>query len=327
MDLNALLAAEGLPPATLVLAYGSGAVPQAGYEASKEPPMLDLIVVVEDAAEWHRANLAVNHAHYSALALGGPRVVATVQRATAGVYYNTLVPMKSGASPSGAPRRMKYGVVSRADLEDDLRSWRWLYLSGRLHKPVLLAPFSSDSLAAALRANLASAVRAALLLLPAEFSREDLFLAVAGLSYGGDVRMLFGENPDKVRNIVTPNLPRFDELYAPVLGDFQQVFDGASGWSQDTAASPRRCSQDTSAAARHLLAASLPEAVWRPDQRAVSPEALRARLRAVVGRSSAVQTGKGLLTAGPLKSATYAAAKVGKWAAWQAASWSRRLRP
>jgi translocator assembly and maintenance protein 41 len=323
MDLNALLADEGLPPATLVLAYGSGAVPQAGYAVAKEPPMLDLIVVVEDAAEWHRANLALNRAHYSALALGGPRFVATVQRATAGVYYNTLVLMQSSAHRG---RLMKYGVVSRADLEDDLVSWRWLYLSGRLHKPVLLAPCSSDSLQAALRANLASAVRAALLLLPAEFTRQDLFLAVAGLSYGGDLRMLFGENPAKVRNIVEPNLPRFDQLYAPVLGDFSDVCDFSDASASHACASGR-CAQDTSAAARHSLAASLPAAAWQPGSAAVTPDALRARLRAVVGRASAVQTCKGLFTAGVAKSATYTAAKVGKWAAWQASAWSKRLRP
>lgn len=33
----------------------------------------------------------------------------------------------------------------------------------------------------------------------------------------GDVRMYFGENPDKVKNIVTNTLGRFQDLYAPVL--------------------------------------------------------------------------------------------------------------
>ncbi|CAN0438356.1 unnamed protein product, partial [Ectocarpus sp. 13 AM-2016] len=33
----------------------------------------------------------------------------------------------------------------------------------------------------------------------------------------GDFRMYFGENPDKVKNIVRGTLGRFQELYAPAL--------------------------------------------------------------------------------------------------------------
>jgi len=40
---------------------------------------------------------------------------------------------------------------------------------------------------------------------------------IAALSYTGDFRMVFGENPNKVSNIVTANLPHFHALYAPVL--------------------------------------------------------------------------------------------------------------
>lgn len=41
--------------------------------------------------------------------------------------------------------------------------------------------------------------------------------AVAGLSYAGDFRMTYGENPYKVANIVNKNMPLFRELYSPVL--------------------------------------------------------------------------------------------------------------
>ena len=53
--------------------------------------MLDLIFVVDDAAEWHRENIARNSHHYSFLQYYGVDTIANVQRAAAGVYYNTLI--------------------------------------------------------------------------------------------------------------------------------------------------------------------------------------------------------------------------------------------
>jgi hypothetical protein len=40
-----------------------------------------------------------------------------------------------------------------------------------------------------------------------------LFQRTAGISYLGDFRMTFGENPKKVRNIVDGNLDAFRQLY------------------------------------------------------------------------------------------------------------------
>lgn len=96
---------------------------------------------------------------------------------------------------------MKYGVISRRHITEDLHHWTDLYAAGRLHKPVHI--LKHDSLIeAAMQRNLESAIRTSLLLLPAEFTELELYLAMASLSYVGDPRMLIGENPKKVTGLI-----------------------------------------------------------------------------------------------------------------------------
>lgn len=88
--------------------------------------------------------------------------------------------------------------------------------------------------------NLTNAIRAALLLLPQSFTEEELYTQVAGLSYLGmhtavfgykltwlgDIRMQLGENPHKIKNIVSVNVPGFRTIYQGVLqSQFQDHFD------------------------------------------------------------------------------------------------------
>jgi len=207
-----------------------------------KPPMLDMIFAVEDSKAWHASNLALNRSHYSFpwQFLGEGMIEAVQSKSGAGIWYNTLVPIP-GAN-NGAT--MKYGVMSVDHLLDDLLNWKYLYAAGRLHKPVRIAPpvigatcgdnptrrgdlpkvaFAEgerrDKILAASRENLRHALRAALLMLPSEFSAEDLYTAIAALSYNGDWRMVFGENPHKVSNIVSAQISLFHSLYGPILNN------------------------------------------------------------------------------------------------------------
>lgn len=74
--------------------------------------------------------------------------------------------------------------------------------------------------------NLYNAVISVLPLLSNQFTDKDLFLvfiqysyeqAITGLSYNGDIRTWFAENPNKVRNIVDGNYHHFKELYKSVI--------------------------------------------------------------------------------------------------------------
>jgi translocator assembly and maintenance protein 41 len=90
--------------------------------------------------------------------------------------------------------------------------------------------------------NLTSAVRAALLTLPEEFSETQLFERIAGISYSGDPRMILpAENRGKVGNIVRKQNPQFKELYYRLVVGLPGVHwpEHSSVIQQDVSASAR----------------------------------------------------------------------------------------
>lgn len=98
--------------------------------------------------------------------------------------------------------------------------------------------------------NLTSAIRAALLTLPADFTEIELFERVAGISYAGDPRMLLpAENRGKVGNIVRKQAPQFKELYHRLVTGLPGVH-----WPANSSA----IQQDTSAIARSAHLKKLP---------------------------------------------------------------------
>jgi len=54
-------------------------------------------------------------------------------------------------------------------------------------------------------------------------------MAICNLSYDGDFRMLVGENPNKVRNIVEGQMELFRQLYAPVVAAQSNYMELANG--------------------------------------------------------------------------------------------------
>lgn len=172
------------------------------------------------------------------------------------IMYNVSIPLGSLKLPNGEPLYFKYGVIGSTELTDDLETWEHIYVAGRLHKPVLEAAVVRDlqqsrdlvlaRVQSAQAQNLRTAARTALLMLPPKFNHMELFSTIAGISYlgpwpllvllsfpafllltrhdyTGDVRMAFGENPQKVSNILrhTGNLDKFRSLYHSVIEELQ----------------------------------------------------------------------------------------------------------
>lgn len=304
---------------TFCFAYGSAVKPQTGNH--KKQNMIDLIYCVDNSYRWHGMNIERNPSHYSALRFLGKGFVARFQEHWgAKVYFNTLVELKEENIT------IKYGVVSQKDLVADLLDWSDLYLAGRLHKPVeIIKQTNSSQLQNALQSNLKSAVHTALLILPETFSEYDFYFAISNLSYAGDFRMTFGENKNKVTNIVQPQIHSFRELYRPILQQFHAYVDFPAGDAQ--------CHQDLRPETKlhHLMQLPMvpqqrivkfwnhsgPQQDMEDVLRAVAydidcPVILRQILKDLVWQSSVRQSLKGILTAGFLKSVRYSAKKIAK---------------
>ncbi|GAO15647.1 hypothetical protein UVI_02019330 [Ustilaginoidea virens] len=224
-------------PIVYCFAYGSGVFPQGDISRSvteaefravhPKPPealvkaqngcpkMIDFIFGVSHTQHWHSINIRQYRQHYSAIASLGSGLVSRVQNWGAGVYFNPFVEVNG--------MLIKYGVTSIDNLVHDLTTWDNLYLAGRLQKPVKILR-DHPQVRLANQHNLIAAVRAALLLLPPQFSETDLYSTIAGLSYMGDPRMaLPTENKSKVANIVNNNVVHFRRLYAPLVKTLPNV--------------------------------------------------------------------------------------------------------
>ncbi|KAI8805050.1 Mmp37-domain-containing protein [Cladochytrium replicatum] len=311
-------------PVRFAFAYGSGVFPQAGYSAKKRP-MVDFVFGVTHPGHWHSLNMRQNREHYSFLAGLGSDAVSFVQnKVPAHVYYNPYVEIKG--------MLIKYGVISMDTLLDDLSNWKSLYMAGRMHKPVkILRDDARVQLAS--RDNLNNALRAALCLLPAEFTEEDLFHRIAGLSYRGDFRMILGENPHKIYNMVFSQQEQFRELYAPLIeqmpnvsyvreGEFlQQDMDprmrGAmiQAMPKGFVETLRRRHQWYLARSNFMHGHGVIEDSKVAQSIASSPQLPQYVSKALVETVRApalVQSIKGLVTAGPLRSAVYVSEKLKK---------------
>ncbi|GMR52530.1 hypothetical protein PMAYCL1PPCAC_22725 [Pristionchus mayeri] len=172
-----------LASVNFAFAYGSGAVSQKNERM--EDKMVDLILCTKDPQAFHNENLQLNPAHYSFLMWFGPAPITKLQQSKAKVFYNTQIRTKTG-------RLIKYGVISEQDLKTDLLDWRWLYVAGRLQKPVFDVIEPTADIANWIEQNRLSALQASLLLLPDTFSYSQLFEKIVGLSYKGDFRMIVG---------------------------------------------------------------------------------------------------------------------------------------
>ncbi|ESK87146.1 hypothetical protein Moror_11839 [Moniliophthora roreri MCA 2997] len=313
-------------PIRYAFAYGSGVFEQDGYNKPASPddpnsPMLDFMFAVTHPDHFHSINMHQHASHYPLHSrIFGSDYVSRVQAIGPGVWFNAYVPMKGVT--------IKYGVTTIDNLCSDLLNWNTLYLAGRMHKPVRIIK-DDARVRLTQQVNLTSAVRAALLTLPSEFTELELFERIAGISYSGDPRMLLpAENRSKVSNIVRTQAPQFKELYHRLVVGLPGTY-----WP----AHMSTIKQDSSPQARANHLKKLPKVllsrvknyydansgyVIEKDESAYwvklagddrLQKVITREMAGIVRRPATVQSLKGIVSAGIGKSARYTLAKVGKW--------------
>jgi translocator assembly and maintenance protein 41 len=193
-------------------AHGSGVFREDGCP---DKPMTDLIFGVDSTSDWHKNNLKENPEDYSFAARKlGENFIEKLQKKGAGVYYNAYVDFEG--------EKIKYGVISIDDLARDLEEWTHLYVAGRLHKPAeILKP--NGRLEKSIKKNLEHALNVALLLLPENFSENELYRTIAGISYLGESRIKFKENSEKIKQIVSQNFKKFREMYGWIFSSNDKI--------------------------------------------------------------------------------------------------------
>jgi len=326
--------------------YGSGVFSQSSDAGSRmcRPevmPMMDLIFAVDDPLAWHRENMERYPEHYASLIRWtGPRMAHAIQTNGGGasVYFNPYVdaPTTNTSKPQRwcmgpiPQRQIKYGVVSTTDLIDDVSSWKYLYLAGRLHKPTVLIGQGHPEIMHHQQGNLMGALAASLLLVPGDNTNNNnnnsvveslpnIFCRIAGLSYSGDFRMAVGaEDPEKIHKLVhsAGKYPLWKNLYQNAFHKLSQeglihITDDGDGTMEWDAHDPQT---------RKTLASYLPvcgkgglclslEDIANP---AFGSVILAKELSKIVAPAARGQGLKGILTAGVGKSLQYAASKFAK---------------
>ena len=194
------------PDVVAAYGYGSGVFKQEGY-TSNDKAQIDLIFIVENIKEWHLENISKNPNDYSLLAKYFFKTAKTEKlKGKTGVTYQSNINEDDSL--------FKYGVIEKKDLINNINSWNSFYMPGRFQKTIKTIK-DDDNIREYIEKNRYNAMLVAALLQKENIvSKKDLIETIVSLSYMGDTRMAFAENPKKIQNIVNGSYDLYDEMYS-----------------------------------------------------------------------------------------------------------------
>lgn len=281
-------------PIIAAFGYGSGV-----FRQSANPnTVIDMFFVVKDARNWNLSNIENNPNDYS---LTG-RIMLTNfdlnrMKKLTGVTYQHNVPFDG--------ERFKYGVVNESRFLRNLRLWDSFFIPGRFQKPIQIVR-GTEATNQAMEQNRESVLLTALMTLPVgEHSLKDLYTQICGLSYHGDIRMAFAEDPNKIKNIVDSNYFKLFEMYGASNRFFHTLDDGKIVIDYDELWNSLQELPD------YLFNYLIDNGYLHRSHEEIS-EGIRKYLAKVNRRDSIAQPITGLITVGPISSACYLGQKIKK---------------
>ena len=282
------------PEVVAAYGYGSGVFKQSGY-TSKDKPQIDLILVVENLKEWHLENMKLNKSDYSMLGkVFFKHSSLRKLKGRAGITYISNI-VENGSV-------YKFGTIEEKDLLENLKTWKSFYLPGRFQKTICPI-IENEEIKKAIEVNREQALLVASYLVGRQkVTKKDLYVMLCGLSYFGDTRMKFAENPRKVLNIVEGSFEEYSNIYK-LNKDYLKVDGDEVTIDQDKIKS--RITELPSALVEHL-GDNIPE-----DYSGVR-ERVFEYFEKVNKKESLQQTIKGIYTNGVFRSIDYAYKKVMK---------------
>lgn len=197
-----------LPNVRFGFTYGSSyLIAPTGFDQTAQ---IDLILSVDDTFAWHKENLKANPKHYSGRVrmLGSDYLVKSTFDG-AGIHFNPYV--------QHGNLMFKYGVIHHEHLMDDLKEWNTFYCAGRMQKPVQIVK-DCEEMQPLMKTNYKMALIVGSLISSSLVHETDLYTNICKLSYFGDKRL---EDPLKIHNLVFGNLPKFQEIYRPLVLETQ----------------------------------------------------------------------------------------------------------
>lgn len=299
--------------------YGSGVFLQQDQNAeedmstTEEKKMLDIILIVKDALQFHSLNTQVNPSHYAPLFRDPSRATWWQKHNLSNsIAKNPKIFFNFVQEPF-----LKYGIMETSDLCSDLQHWDSLYIAGRMHKPtaVIFQQEGSQVDFYQQNYNLPAALSTALLLsVQDSLSLAELYSKISALSYTGDFRMQVGaEDPGKINKLVNSpgQLQRFHQMYnGTALQPLVQ--SGVLSLSSDDRVSWNPKDPAAISHLRQRLPQRLHHRVDANASQQTTIRGLQEELHAIVAPAARYQSFKGLWTAGLAKGASYAFAKLSK---------------
>lgn len=199
--------------------YGSGFIYQSGYKNDTKKS-LDLLFIVDDIKKWNNKNFIINKKDYSKYTKALFKITPKfILKNSTSVIYNVIT--------GKYENDFKYGLVEKNDFLKDLYNWDHFYICGRMQKPIYTIK-SNEEFDNAIKFNRKIALLTSLIILNKEIlTLDELLEQICKLSYQGDVRTLFVENPNKIKNIVKGSKQALIDIYS--LSDYVKI-DGELVW-------------------------------------------------------------------------------------------------